>query len=305
VHPEHVDAVLPLALAHRMPSGRRPPTSTPSSPKPLSSDASDKRDDQSQPVTDRVFPTVPHATPRVVIERSASAAVGAADARGGLRVGPAIGSRPSENPRELDLRQSVVQAAARRGATNLHVQDLHERVRAPRTSTRFILVVDSSGSHAISERMRLVKGVANGLLDASHGRHDEIVVIGCRGALAEVLVEPTSSRDDAERALEYLPTGGRTPLAHGLELAAGYVTDQSLVIVITDGRANVPTKTDDGWADAQVAAEALRCAALIIDTEDERSATGRPRDLATALRARYARLSELDPAHVLTIVQAQ
>ena len=62
------------------------------------------------------------------------------------------------------------------------------------------------------------------------------------GSRADVLVEPTSSREDVERALEYLPTGGRTPLAHGLELAAGYVTDQAVVIVITDGRANWRTR---------------------------------------------------------------
>lgn len=303
VKPEHVDAVLPLALAHRMPSGRRPPASSPPPPNPQSGDSSTGQEDLDQSGRERVFPTEVQAAPRVVVERAAALGAGSADARGGLRVGPAIGSRAAENPGELDLRQSVVHAVARSGTAALGTQDLHERVRAPRASTRFILVVDSSGSHAVSERMRLVKGVASGLLDASHGRHDEIVVIGCRGAQAEVLVEPTSLRDDAARALEYLPTGGRTPLAHGLEIAAGYVTDRSIVIVITDGRANVPTKTADAWADAQRAAEALRCAALVIDTEDERSATGRPRDLATALRARYARLAELDPDRVLTLVQ--
>ena len=120
----------------------------------------------------------------------------------------------------------VVHAVTHSGTARLRVEDLHEPVRAPRASTRFILIVDSSGSHAIHDRMRLVKGAVSGLLEASHGRHDEVVVIACRGAEAHVLVEPTSSRDDADRALEYLPTGGRTPLAHGLELAAGYVTDQ-------------------------------------------------------------------------------
>ena len=73
--------------------------------------------------------------------------------------------------------------------------------------------------------MALVKGAVSGLLAASHGRHDEVVVIACRGAESQVLVEPTSSREDADRALEYLPTGGRTPLAHAFEVAARYVTD--------------------------------------------------------------------------------
>jgi magnesium chelatase subunit D len=197
----------------------------------------------------------------------------------------------------------VVRAVARTGSATLTAVDLHERVRDTRRATRFILVVDSSGSHAISERMRLVKGVVSGLLDASFGRHDEVVVIACRGPLAEVLVEPTSSREDADRALEYLPTGGRTPLAHGLELAAGYVTDAALAIVVTDGRANVPTRSDDAWIDTRTAATGLRCPALIVDTEDARTETGRPKQLADAMGAAYARLDELNPSQVLSVVR--
>ena len=94
------------------------------------------------------------------------------------------------------------------GSPSLKAEHLFERVRAPRAATRFILVVDSSGSHAIQERMRLVKGAVTGLLDASHGRHDDVVVIACRGSHAQVVVEPTSSRDDAVRALEILADWG-------------------------------------------------------------------------------------------------
>ena len=157
----------------------------------------------------------------------------------GPSVGPIVATRRSETPRELDLRPSLLHAVTHTGVARLRAEDLHERVRAPQASTRFILIVDSSGSHAIHDRMRLVKGAVSGLLEASHGRHDEVVVIACRGAEAQVLVEPTSSREDADRAIEYLPTGGRTPLAHGLELAAGYVTDHAVAVLITDGHANV------------------------------------------------------------------
>jgi len=300
VLPDHVDTVLPLALAHRLPRGSRPPISSPPQLPPQRENSSQLEESQ----TERIFQPAPQPAPRLVVEGDATLA-GAADAREGPRVGAVIGCRPAEQPRELDVRSSIVQAIAREGSLALERPDLRERVRASQRATRFILVVDSSGSHAVSDRMRLVKGVAGGLLDMSHGRHDEIVVIGCRGVRAEVLVEPTSSRDDAQRALEYLPTGGRTPLAHGLELAAGYVTDQALAIVITDGRANVPTRSEDAWADTQQAAKALSCAALVIDTEDARSATGRPRELANVMRGGYARLSELDPSQVLTIVRGQ
>ena len=304
VTPEHVETVLPLALAHRMPPGRRPPSNPPPPRTPQSGDESNESQPENNSLDERVFQPIPRNAPRLVIESTAEKA-GTIGTGGGPSTGPVVRSRQADEPRELDVRTSVVHALARGGSVLLEVADLHERVRAPRSATRFILVVDSSGSHAVSERMRLVKGVAGGLLDASHGRHDEIVVIGCRGPQAEVLVEPTSSRDEAERALEYLPTGGRTPLAHGFELAAGYVTDQAVVILITDGRANVPVRSEDPWADARHAAAAIRCAALVIDTEDGRSATGRPRELAEVMRARYVRLEELDPSQVLTIVRGE
>jgi magnesium chelatase subunit D len=301
VTPDHVERVLPLALVHRLPHGTRPPNGSPPPPPGSRTESSESPRD-SGASSERVFPLAPQPAPRVIVDSHAER-FGAGQASAGPRVGPAVGARQTEAPAELDVRSSVVHAISRSGTAAVEAADLHERVRLPRSATRFVLVVDSSGSHALNDRMRLVKGVASGLLDASHGRHDEVVVIGCRGARAEVLVEPTSLRDDAERALEYLPTGGRTPLAHGLELAAGYVTDQALVIVITDGRANVPTRTEDAWADAQHAARALRCAALVIDTEDQRTATGRPRALAEALRGTYAHLAELDPSQVLTIVR--
>ena len=304
VTPEHVEAVLPLALAHRMPPSHRHSNNAPPPQRPESRDDSRGSQADDDSLSERVFQPVPQAAPRVVVDSTLSK-VGTVGAGGGPSVGPIVRSRQTDEPRELDVRPSVVHALGRGNSVLLEARDLHERVRAPRSTTRFILVVDSSGSHAVSERMRLVKGVASGLLAASHGRHDEIVVIGCRGAQAEVLVEPTSSRDDAERALEYLPTGGRTPLAHGFELAAGYVTDQAVVIVITDGRANVPVRSEDPWADARHAAGAIRCPALVIDTEDGRTATGRLRELAEAMRARYVRLEELDPSQVLTIVRGQ
>ena len=144
--------------------------------------------------------------------------------------------------------------------------------------------------------MRLVKGAVSGLLEASHGRHDEVVVIACRGAESQVLVEPTSSREDADRALEYLPTGGRTPLAHALELAARYVTDDAVAVLITDGHANVPLEATTRGPMRSSRRLRSDCPSLVIDTEEARRPTGNPAKLAAAMRATCVRLAELDQA---------
>jgi magnesium chelatase subunit D len=151
--------------------------------------------------------------------------------------------------------------------------------------------------------MRLVKGAVGGLLAESAGRRDEVVVISCRGASAQVLLEPTCSPGDAVRALEYLPTGGRTPLAHALSLAAGYVNAHAAVVLVTDGHANVAHQSDDAWADALASARALGCPALVVDTEDEHAVTGRPLRLAEAMRASRVRLAELDSSQVIRLIR--
>lgn len=298
----HVETVLPLALAHRTPAKSRSRTPPPS---PQRSDDQSRQTDQ-QPSDgsppDRVFEAESVVVPQLTVEH-AGHRTGRVGGDSGPSVGPIVATRRSETPRELDLRPSLVHAVTHTGVARIRVEDLHERVRAPRASTRFILIVDSSGSHAIQDRMRLVKGAVGGLLEASHGRHDEVVVIACRGAEAHVLVEPTSSREDADRALDYLPTGGRTPLAHGLELAATYVTDHAVAVLITDGHANVPLRSDDAWADALGAASALNCLALVIDTEDDQRATGNPKKLAAAMRATCIRLEESDQAHAVRLIR--
>lgn len=88
-----------------------------------------------------------------------------------------------------------------------------------------------------------------------------------------------------------------------VERVAALDEDHAVAIVITDGRANVPTGSDDAWADAQAAAGALRCPALIVDTEDARTASGRPRVLAQAMGASYARLDALDASEVITLAR--
>ena len=80
-------------------------------------------------------------------------------------------------------------------------------MREPLVASRFLFVVDSSGSHAAHERMRAVKGAGAGLIERSLRRRDEVAVIVFRGESAEILVAPTSDVATVMAALEYLPTG--------------------------------------------------------------------------------------------------
>jgi magnesium chelatase subunit D len=176
--------------------------------------------------------------------------------------------------------------------------DLHEVVRKPTGGRRYLFAIDASGSQAAQQRMRLVKGAVEGLLGSSVRRGDEVAIVTFRGPEAEIALKPTSDANTARQALQYLPTGGRTPLAHALDLAAGLVTDDTVFILLTDGRANVALHSDDPWADALDAASRVACPALVIDSESGPNAAGRAREIAARMRAMYQPLTALD-GHVL------
>lgn len=289
VQPEHVATVLPLVLAHRArEKGNGSPPPPPKPPPPMAAPSGGTAEE----AMERIFSTRQMETPAVEVT---SASVSESTP------GPIVGNRRTESPVELDLRATLNHALVETGAVQLRVSDLHERVRKPKTGTRYLFIIDSSGSHAAQERMRLVKGAAAGLLERSFKKDDQVAMIVFRGSAAQVVLEPTQTLADAMSTLEYLPTGGRTPLAHALDLARTYITPSTLLILLTDGRANVALRTGDPWLEALEIASSLRCRALVIDTENAAQPLGRSLKLAQALGARYFALGDLQESDRLVI----
>ena len=221
--------------------------------------------------------------------------------------GRTVRVQPATTPASLAVTATVV-SAAQRSALNgepFHVTraDLHEHVREGRVGSRILFVVDASGSMGAKARMEAVKGAALALLEDAYARRDEVGVITFRGIGAEVVLPFTRDVDTARVALEGLPTGGRTPLAHALtlvceltRLASGNV----LLVLLTDGRGNVPLPGGgDAWAQTLDAAARLHgLPALVLDTESGVLRTGRAADVARALGAECLTLEHLSAEHL-------
>ncbi|MEI7785810.1 MAG: magnesium chelatase subunit D, partial [Betaproteobacteria bacterium] len=156
--------------------------------------------------------------------------------------------------------------------------DFHIMRFKQQRSTTTVFVVDASGSSAL-HRLAEAKGAVELLLADCYVRRDRVAVISFRGAGAEVLLPPTRSLARAKRSLAGLPGGGGTPLASALDAAhslAGQIArsgDTPVVVVLTDGRANIARDGSPGRAkageDAQAAARAFALAdlpCLLIDT---------------------------------------
>ena len=302
VRPQHVDAVLPLVLNHRSRGGGRPTPPHPSSasssqPDPSSSGQSTKE------AVERIFAPQQTMTPAIRLTAEDSERRGIRQETRADHPGPIVGTKKTDNPREIDLRATFNHALVETGTHQPRLADLHEKVRSPRSGIRYLILVDSSGSHASQEKMRLVKGAALGLIERSFGKGDEVAIIVFRGTDAQTLLEPSSYLDDAGTALEYLPTGGRTPLAHALELAKMYLTNSTLLVLLSDGRANVPLRGGDPWQEALAIARELHCSALVIDTENPSSPVRRVSELAEALNTTSINLDDVKNLDVIEISQ--
>jgi len=306
VEVHHIDAVLPLVLAHRTREGGRsapppPPTAIPPQIAQSESKSETREPQSSEVVQERIFAPSKVKAPAIELRSSAPQVRGNSARTDGHERGPIVGNRQSEFPVELDLRATLSHALRETGVLQPRIGDLHERLRKPSSGTRYLFVIDSSGSHAVQQRMRLVKGAVSGLLARSFKREDEVAMIVFRGTSAQVVLEPTQLLPDALATLEYLPTGGRTPLAAALDQARGYVTPATLLILLTDGRANIPLHGGDPWQEALEAARRIHCDAIVVDTETAAQRLGQSAELAKALDARYFSLEEFTQTDPLSI----
>jgi magnesium chelatase subunit D len=198
-------------------------------------------------------------------------------------------------------------------------EDVRVKVRERAVGTTILFVVDASGSMGAAERMRAAKGATLSLLTDAYQQRDRVALIAFRDQSAEILLSPTDSVDLAHSQLAKLPTGGRTPLTHGLAKAldlAQQIRRKNpqtlfLTVLISDGKANVPYQAD---SDQTPFEESISVAQkmvdqgmdlLVLDTEDGFLTLGLAQELATATGADYIKLASIEAESVRQAVQVE
>jgi len=156
-------------------------------------------------------------------------------------------------PYQLSRRQRAI--GTNRESRGVHIENSDVRIKkmARKAGSLIIFIVDASGSMALN-RMNAAKGAAMSLLTEAYQSRDKICLIPFQGIAADVLLPPTKSIAMAKRRLEQMPCGGGSPLAHALQVASltGLAAQKSgdvgkvVVVLISDGRANVPLCTSYG-----------------------------------------------------------
>jgi magnesium chelatase subunit D len=229
------------------------------------------------------------------------------ESRDGKYVSSRIPSKPSPDiAMDATIRAAAPFQIQRSGSLAIKIEpsDLREKVRERKTGNTILFVVDASGSMGVQKRMTAVKGAILSLLIDAYQKRDRVGLVIFRGNSAEILLPPTSSVELARVHLQNLPTGGKTPLAHGL--AKGYevlkheiMINQDTIprlILISDGKANVGMSTGSPLEDAKDIAGRIREAgisSLVIDSEQSYITFGLAQNLSEELGAKYVRLEDL------------
>jgi len=180
-----------------------------------------------------------------------------------------------------------------------------------RSQTTVIFLVDASGSAAM-HRLAEAKGAVELFLADCYVRRDQVALIAFGGRGAELLLPPTRSLARARRCLAGIPGGGGTPVAAGLRCAAAVADtvrrrgDIPLVVMLTDGKANIALNGDGGRAragdDAMATARVLRgqrLRSLLVDFSPRPQETAQR--LAQELGANYLALPH---AHAASLADA-
>ena len=225
--------------------------------------------------------------------------------------------------REIALDATLRAAAPNqnsRGRTDRRViiksPDIREKVKVKTTGRLVIFVVDASGSMGSLLRMREAKAAVLSLLAEAYQKRDRVGMISFRGQSAEVILPPTNSVELAQKSLEELPTGGKTPLAHAL-LTAREVVDREmardnkldpLVVLLSDGKPNVPLNPKaDSWDELLEMAVRVRRPGLnylVVDTDwGHYLSFNLCRQLAEGLDGQLIKLDDLRAEGLVKLVQ--
>jgi magnesium chelatase subunit D len=183
---------------------------------------------------------------------------------------------------DATLRAAAPQQSRReKGNLALAVADPDRRykVREKRIGRHILFVVDASGSMGADRRMAETKAAILSLLLDAYQKRERVGLIVFRGVEASLALPFTHSVEMAQRYLTHLPTGGKTPLPHALKVAhdllqqekARHPQDAFLLVLITDGRANISLRRESSpMAEVKELAArfpALGVSSLILDTE--------------------------------------
>ncbi|MCD7979386.1 MAG: VWA domain-containing protein [Fusobacterium sp.] len=197
---------------------------------------------------------------------------------------------------------------------NIKKEHIRVKVREKRTGASILFVVDSSGSMGVKKRMEAVKGAVMSLLKDAYEKRDRVGMVSFRRDKAEELLPITRSIDLAQKKLEKLATGGKTPLAEGIAKAYTIIKNEMrkdkevvpLIVFLSDGKGNFSASGKDPVKESLEMAEKIKnegIRAIVIDTEEGFIKLEMAKTLSEVMKADYYKLENLRSEDMLKLIK--
>lgn len=213
-------------------------------------------------------------------------------------------------------------AASKVRSLRLKCEDVRVPVRKHKAGASLYFLVDASASMGAQQRMSAVKGAIFNLLKEAYVKRDRVALIIFRDDKAETVLALSAGLNLARKALQNLATGGRTPLAAGLQTAYEQLRAERLknprarqyLIIVSDGRSNVPLYPLVPGQDrrSQIEEEIdtlcgqiskLKLNPLVLDTEEGWIQFGFAKDMAQKLHASYCKMPDFTSQQLQVAVE--
>ncbi len=197
---------------------------------------------------------------------------------------------------------------------NIKKEHIRVKQREKRTGVSILFAVDSSGSMGVKKRMEAVKGAVMSLLKNAYEKRDKVGILSFRRDRAEELLPFTRSIDLAQKKLEKLSTGGKTPLSEGLLKAYNIIKTEMkrnkeaipVLILLSDGKANFSFSGKEPVVESLEIAEKIKKAkikCIVIDTEEGFIKLEMARTLSEAMGANYYKLDDIRSEDLIQLVK--
>jgi len=203
------------------------------------------------------------------------------------------------------------------GGIRILPPDVREKVRSRPSGVSLLFAVDASGSMAAEQVMAKAKGIVLSLLADAYQKRDRVGLLAFRGTEARVVLPFTTSVEQAQRRLRDLPTGGKSPVALALAKSAELFDREArkspgrtpLLVLLTDGRANISMEGRDPFEEALRHARRIRgmkIRSLVVDTDlTWIHSYAYARVLAEAMGARCLSVADLEVGQIIDFVNLQ
>lgn len=156
-------------------------------------------------------------------------------------------------------------AIGSKGSIKVKNEHLRQKVRKHGARASIAIVVDISGSMFSERKANKVKGILNQLIDDTAKHNDKICVIGFKGQDSEVIVPTTKRAIAFKEQIDNIKIGGTTPLASGIQKGLELLKKEKfqkefvpMMVILTDGMANVGMNNNDPTQDAINVAKSLK-----------------------------------------------